>query len=230
MAATALRLRNLVNSGFAVSKNTSVQEDVELAVGPQQAAVSHESHPYMRGFPSLAAFMSDNACSESFVFLRFDRLSARNLLYLQSELAELQKQMDEFDMQDARPPYDLEARRCARSWEDFERVKGQDAKQQERWALMIKIRETLREYRTWAKYTVYIRRLTAERKIQKTPYFDKVGLHPFQHPQCEFSMLSTQSLTTGTLSFSAPAKISTDATRATSGTWRNCTPPSARTA
>ncbi|KAH9862720.1 hypothetical protein J1614_010813 [Plenodomus biglobosus] len=54
--------------------------------------------------------------------------------------------MDEFDRQDDQPPYDLEARRCARSWEDFERVKGHNPKQRERWALMIKIRETLREY------------------------------------------------------------------------------------
>jgi hypothetical protein len=152
MAATALRLGNLVSSGFAVSKNTPPQ-DVELATGRQQAAISHEPRPYVRGFPSLAAFMSDNACSESFVFQRFDRLSARNLLYLQSELAELEKQMDEFDAQDAQPPYDLQARRCARSWEDFERVKGHDAKQQERWALMIKIRDTLREYRMWASQT-----------------------------------------------------------------------------
>lgn len=145
MAAIALRLRKLVSSGPVVSRNTSLQ-DVELASGPQQG-VSHEPRPSMRGFSSLAAFMSDNAHSESFVFQRFDRLTARNLLYLQSELAELQRKMDEFDRQDDQPPYDLEARRCARSWEDFERVKDHDSKQQERWALMIKIRETLQEYR-----------------------------------------------------------------------------------
>jgi hypothetical protein len=145
MATIALRLRKLLSSRTVVSGNTSPQ-DVELAPGPQQI-ISHEPPSYLRGFPSLAAFMSDNAHSESFLFHRFDRLAARNLLYLQSELAEFQMKLDEFDRQDDQPPIDLEARKCARSWEDFERAKAHDSKQQERWALIIKIRETLREYR-----------------------------------------------------------------------------------
>jgi hypothetical protein len=35
------------------------------------------------------------------IFKRFDRLAARNLLYIQSELAELQAKLDEFDRQDS---------------------------------------------------------------------------------------------------------------------------------
>lgn len=144
MAAIERRLRDLISSGLVTSSNTSPQ-DVELAGGPQQG-VAREPRP-LRGFPSLAAFMSENSCSESFIFQRFDRLAARNLLYLQSELAEFQKKMDDLDRQDNQPPCNLETRRCARSWEDFERIKDRDLKQQERWDLMIKIRKTLREYR-----------------------------------------------------------------------------------
>jgi hypothetical protein len=149
MATIAHRIGRLVSSAPMLSRNTPPQ-DVELASGDQQNTPP-EPLPSLRGFPSLSAFMSDNAHSESFLFQRFDRLAARNLLYMQSELAELQKKMDEFDMQDAQPPHDLDARRCARSWTDFERIKSSNAKQQERWALMMKIRETLREYRKCAK-------------------------------------------------------------------------------
>jgi hypothetical protein len=42
------------------------------------------------GFPSLAQFISSDPDRTSLVFRRFDNLAARNLLYLQSELAELE--------------------------------------------------------------------------------------------------------------------------------------------
>jgi hypothetical protein len=149
MATIAHRIGTLIHSSPMVLRHTPPQ-DVELASRAQQDAPP-EPPPSLRGFPSLSAFMSDNAHSESFLFQRFDRLAARNLLYMQSELAELQKKMDEFDKQDAQPPHDLDARRCARSWTDFERIKSSNSKQQERWALMMKIRETLREYRKCSK-------------------------------------------------------------------------------
>jgi hypothetical protein len=144
MASIVRRLNEVISSGLMFSSNTPLQ-DVELAASPQQG-VANKPRP-LRGFPSLAAFMSENSYSESFIFQRFDRLAARNLIYMQSELAELQKKMDDLDRQDNQPPFDLEARKCARSWEDFERIKDHNSKQQERWDLMIKIKEKLREYR-----------------------------------------------------------------------------------
>ncbi|KAF1911088.1 hypothetical protein BDU57DRAFT_109835 [Ampelomyces quisqualis] len=118
--------------------------DIEFSAGSQQGGPP-EPRP-LRGFPSLAAFMSHNSNSESFIFKRFDRLAARNLLYLQAELAYLQDRLDELDRVDAQPPYDLEARKCARSWEDFEANKDSSSKQHERWNLMHRTRATLREY------------------------------------------------------------------------------------
>jgi hypothetical protein len=120
--------------------------DVELSSGSQQDGTTGQRP--LRGFPSLAAFMSSNSNSETFIFKRFDKLAARNLLYLQSELAYLQDKLDDFDRRDAQPPCDLEVRKCARSWEDFEEMKDTSSKQRARWDLIHRIRETLREYRT----------------------------------------------------------------------------------
>ncbi|KAE9371431.1 hypothetical protein N431DRAFT_545683 [Stipitochalara longipes BDJ] len=51
------------------------------------------------GFPALSYFMGTD--QDAAIFQRFDRLSARNLLYLQSNLNELQAKLDEFDKTDA---------------------------------------------------------------------------------------------------------------------------------
>lgn len=49
-------------------------------------------------YPSFATFIaSDSGLS---VYRRFDRLSSRNLLYLQSELLEQQAQLEGFDEED----------------------------------------------------------------------------------------------------------------------------------
>ena len=122
----------------------SANEDIELASGQQ---VQPPERHFLTGFPSLAAFMSCNPNCESFIFKRFDRLAARNLLYLQGELACLDEQLTYFDEKDKTGPCDIEARECARSWEDFERIKEQSEKQRKRWDLVMKIREKLREYR-----------------------------------------------------------------------------------
>lgn len=119
--------------------------DIELGLTTPTSDVSMPQ--VLRGFPSLAAFISSNCNSESFVYKRFDQLAARNLLYLPSELAHLHDRLEEFDRADCTGPCDLEARRCARSWEEFERVKDVSAKQRERWDLISQIRSTLREYR-----------------------------------------------------------------------------------
>jgi hypothetical protein len=45
------------------------------------------------GFPSLADLIGSDPDRTSLVFRRFDKLAARNLLYLQSELAELEARL-----------------------------------------------------------------------------------------------------------------------------------------
>ncbi|CZR65468.1 uncharacterized protein PAC_15368 [Phialocephala subalpina] len=73
----------------------------------------------------------------------FDRLSARNILYKQSELLELEAQLEEFDKKDVSE--NAETRNAARNWRKF--WYSSDQRGQERRALMSKIRETIKDYR-----------------------------------------------------------------------------------
>jgi hypothetical protein len=132
----------LTNTGARTSP-----EDLELAIGVSQGTAPQDRFP--KGFASLAMFISSNANSESFIYKRFDQLAARNLLYLQSELAYLEGKLQEYDAADvdAVGQQGFEARRCARSWEHFERAKESNAAQRERWSTILRIRATLREYR-----------------------------------------------------------------------------------
>lgn len=45
---------------------------------------------YVQGYASLAAFIANDKVKSTAIYRRFDQLSARNLLYLQSELIDLQ--------------------------------------------------------------------------------------------------------------------------------------------
>jgi hypothetical protein len=100
------------------------------------------------GFPSLAEFIASDADHTSLVFKRFDKLAARNLLYLQSELAELQARQNEFDAQDRSFEHGgREMKECAMHWERFkEAAQGGDEKQKERMELVMEIRRKLKEY------------------------------------------------------------------------------------
>ena len=104
----------------------------------------------LTGFPSLAAFIASDPDRTTAIFQRFDRLAARNLLYLQSELAELQAKQDGFDQEDfyERQTDDpsMLTKRCARNWEEFRSHGDTDQKQRQRKQLAMQIRATMKEY------------------------------------------------------------------------------------
>lgn len=102
------------------------------------------------GYPSLSKFIASDPDRTTLVFKHFDRLAIRNLLYLQSELEDLQAQQDEFDRIDANDQSDdLSAKQCARNWGEFKRKAQTDQKQKERIELVMKIRVMMKEYRTF---------------------------------------------------------------------------------
>ena len=106
-----------------------------------------ENHtaPLIRGFPSLADFISSDADHSSIIFRRFDRLSARNLLYLQSELAELEAQQDAFDSEDFKATMDEKS--ILRDWKEFkDRAKAGSKRDVERMDLAKRIQRALKEY------------------------------------------------------------------------------------
>ena len=101
---------------------------------------------YAVGFASLTSAMVSCQDHSMMMYSRFDRLSTRNLLYLQSELAALQRQQDEFDREDF---FDAQTdiRNIARSWEAFESAaKVQGSKAAKRMALVKKTRRKIKEY------------------------------------------------------------------------------------
>lgn len=103
------------------------------------------AHHHLTGFPSLAAFIASDQDKTAAIFKRFNRLAARNLLHLQSELAELQARQDKLDQQELSG--DLQSKQCSRNWADFCTAAASEARQMERMELAQNIRVTLKEYR-----------------------------------------------------------------------------------
>ena len=95
--------------------------EVELAVLDKE---------YPNGFASVAAFIAKDPDNTSTIYRRFDRLTARNLLYLQGKLQNLEATLDELDNEDLRTD-DVESKKAATSWEDFERLAKTEGRERE---------------------------------------------------------------------------------------------------
>jgi hypothetical protein len=102
---------------------------------------------YICGFASLANFIASDRNRTTLIYKRFDELAARNLLYLQSELAELQTEQRKYDEEDF--CVDLNTKQCARNYAEFEKQSktGGSAQQIKRKELMHRIRRTMKDYR-----------------------------------------------------------------------------------
>jgi hypothetical protein len=98
------------------------------------------------GFPGLANKIAINRDYEAFIFRKFDRLSARNLLHLESRLAYLERKLDQVDEQAERG--DNETLRSLRAWEAFEENSTDVARPEHaRMKIEREMGETLKEYR-----------------------------------------------------------------------------------
>ena len=68
----------------------------------------------LEGYPSLAQFIARDG--DAAIFRMYAQLSARNLLYLQSELHELEEQLRQLDREDAKDVDNEEPQKAAREW------------------------------------------------------------------------------------------------------------------
>lgn len=98
------------------------------------------------GYPAVAAWMTRDPDNESFIYRKFDKLSARNLLSLQSELIELESKLERFDSE-ARSSNDQVLKQSGRKWETFVKNAGEREQEKQRMELNKEIRTKLREYR-----------------------------------------------------------------------------------
>ena len=71
----------------------------------------------LRGYPSFAEFIAKD--KDAAIYRRYESLSARNLLYQQSELHQLEKQAAELDDQEAREIENENAQQAARYWDFY---------------------------------------------------------------------------------------------------------------
>lgn len=105
---------------------------------------------YVDGFPALAAFIASDRDRTTAIFKRFDRLAARNLLYLQSQLAALEEQLDASDEADRGSRESLQSLRSLKHYQE----------RPDRMELLDRIKTTVREYSEFiisqAKFDVLI--------------------------------------------------------------------------
>jgi hypothetical protein len=108
---------------------------------------------YVTGYASLAQFIASDRDKSTAIYRRFDRLSARNLLYLQSEIAELEAQQEQYDREDIRST--TEEKASARDWITFRERSKQvnNDRDRKRMALVMEIREKLKEYSSCIRST-----------------------------------------------------------------------------
>jgi len=105
------------------------------------------------GYVSLAAWIAHDPDNETYVFRKFDRLSARNLLNLQNELIALEAKLDAIDGEmllvgESNPIL----KRTLLSWETFERhAQSLTPLEEEKKAVEHSLKSAIREYRELLK-------------------------------------------------------------------------------
>jgi hypothetical protein len=99
------------------------------------------------GFAGVADFIASDKEHSTSIYRQFQKIAARNILYLQSELRELELRQEEFDRDDATG--DLDAIRVAVDWQEFrDRARDpNDERAKERMQLVKEIRKKVKEYR-----------------------------------------------------------------------------------
>lgn len=106
---------------------------------------SENISPHLHGYPSLAAFLASDPDQTTAIYKRFNRLAARHLLHLQSELAELQSQQDQLDEEERHGTVAL--KQYSRNWPEFCEAASHDARQKQRKDLAQDIGVALSNYR-----------------------------------------------------------------------------------
>lgn len=101
------------------------------------------------GYAAAASWLARDPDNETFIFRRFDKLAAVNLLYMQSDILELEKRLDDMHLVTV-GSHDMDLKDAASTWETLvhqcrSNNSGQDAK--DRLGLIMELRSKLKEYR-----------------------------------------------------------------------------------
>lgn len=120
-------------------------EEVEQGSEPQGLRVPRLWREYADGYPRFSAFLVDDPDKTGTIFRRFDRTSARNILYLENELSSLEARLDGLENE---CDLNYSTRVYVRDWTALNNAadKG-EAKAAEIRSLVIEVREKVKEYR-----------------------------------------------------------------------------------
>ncbi|KAF4487272.1 hypothetical protein CGGC5_v005024 [Colletotrichum fructicola Nara gc5] len=102
------------------------------------------------GYLAAASWLARGIDNETLIFRKFDTLSAANLLYMQSEILELEKRLEHIQLNTAQSD-DMDLKDAASTWETLveqSRAEAPSSRQdaKERMDLIRQLRERLREY------------------------------------------------------------------------------------
>lgn len=125
-------------------------EEVEQGNKPQNLRVPRLWREFADGYPRFSAFLVDDPDKTGTIFRKFDRTSARNLLYLENELSSLEARLDGLEdecyLNHSTAVY-------VRNWTALNNAAdGGEIKAIEIRGLVIVLREKVREYRK-CRYT-----------------------------------------------------------------------------
>lgn len=121
------------------------------SLGPDSAGLGN----IRDGYPALASWIGRDPDGETLVFRRFRKLSARNLLHLQSQIIELEQKIEELD-DEAQGSADLDARQASRRWETLTQLAADPTRpERERLEKVTELSSKMKEYGT----VIVLRRL-----------------------------------------------------------------------
>jgi hypothetical protein len=103
-------------------------------------------NPPSEGFAAVAEWMARDPDSETFIFRKFDKLAARNLLFLQARIMSLEKQLKALDKEISNTT-DMILKDAARTWEVLVEQDSQGQEHAQRYMkLVVQIKQALKEY------------------------------------------------------------------------------------
>ncbi len=98
-------------------------------------------------FAAVAEWIALDPDNESFIFRKFDSLAARNLLYQQARIINLEKQLEELD-HDVAKTHNMTLKDAARTWEQLiEQSAAGQYHAQQHMGLIIELKQALKDYR-----------------------------------------------------------------------------------
>lgn len=118
---------------------------------PQDIGVGSTHGSQRGGYISAASWLVRDADGETLVFHKFNQLAALNLLYLQSELLDIERKIDQIH-QDTEYSEDMDLKLAVRKWETIVEQSAEEspkfrAEAKGQIELLRRMRTVMREYR-----------------------------------------------------------------------------------